>query len=53
MIEGKNYGIIYRNESRYRRGDRLRRVDRGRHGSRVVKAEPAPESVSAFLILPC
>jgi hypothetical protein len=31
MIEEKNYEVIYRNESRDRRGDGLRRVDRGRY----------------------
>src|SRR5437764_10365791 len=40
IIEGKNYELIRRNESRYCRGDGLRRVDRGRDGSRVAKAEP-------------
>jgi hypothetical protein len=40
-IEGKNYEIIYRNESRYRRGDGLRRVDRGCYGPGLAKAKPA------------
>jgi hypothetical protein len=37
IIEGKNYELIDRNESRYRRGDGVRRVDRGRHGPGVGK----------------
>jgi hypothetical protein len=41
IIEGKKYELVCRNESRYRRGDGLRRVDRGRHGSRVAKEESA------------
>jgi hypothetical protein len=44
MIEGKNYELIYRNESGYRRGDRFRHGDRGRYGPRVAKR------ISAFLI---
>ena len=37
IIEGKKYELIRRNKSRYRRGDGLRRVDRGRDGPRVAK----------------
>jgi hypothetical protein len=40
IIKGKDYELIRRNESRYRRGDGLRPVDRGRHGSRVAKGFP-------------
>jgi hypothetical protein len=41
IIEGENYELIRRNESRYRGRDELGRVDRGRDGSRVAKAEPS------------
>ena len=40
IIEGKKYELIRRNKSRYRRGDGLRRVDRGRDGPRVAKGFP-------------
>jgi hypothetical protein len=42
ITEGKNYELIDRNESGYRRGDRLRRVDRGRHGPRVEGGNGGP-----------
>jgi hypothetical protein len=48
IIEGKNYELIDRNESRYRRGDRLRRVDRGRNRPGVAKAEPRRMAGSIF-----
>ena len=38
MIEGENYELICRNESGHRRGDKLRLVDRGRHGPGVTNA---------------
>ena len=37
----ENYGIIYRNESRYRGGDWLRRVGRGRYGPGIAQGVPA------------
>jgi hypothetical protein len=40
IIEGKNYELICRNESGYRRGDGLGRFDRGRYGPRLAKADP-------------
>jgi hypothetical protein len=48
IIEGKNYELIDRNESRYRRGDGLRRVDRRRHGPGVGKGEPRRLAGSIF-----
>jgi len=48
IIKGKNYELIDRNESRYRRGDRLRRVDRGRHGPGIAKAESRRMAGSIF-----
>src|SRR5207237_6141420 len=48
IIEGKDYELIRRNESRYRGRDELGRVNRGRHGPRIAKAEPAAESASVF-----
>jgi hypothetical protein len=48
IIEGKNYEVIDRSESGYRRGDGLRRVDRGRHGPGVGKAEPRRMAGSIF-----
>jgi hypothetical protein len=48
IIEGKNYELIDRSESGYRRGDGLRRVDRGRHGPRVAKAESRRMAGSIF-----
>jgi hypothetical protein len=49
-MKGKDYELIRRNESRYRGRDELGRVDRGRHGSRVVKAEPGTESASVIIV---
>ena len=38
----ENYELIHRSESGDRGGDELRRVDRGRHGSRIVKPADQP-----------
>lgn len=48
IIEGKNYELINRNESGHRCGDGLRRVDRGRYGPGVAKAEPRRMAGSIF-----
>ena len=44
IIEGKNYELICRNESGHRGRDGLHRVDSGRYGPGVAKAD----SNSAF-----
>ena len=48
IIEGKNYELIDRSESRHRRGDRVRRVDRRRHSPGVAKGEPRRMAGSIF-----
>jgi hypothetical protein len=51
IIEGKNYELIRRNESRYRRGNGFRLVDRGRDGSRVAKAASHRKKFQSILPL--
>ena len=40
IIEGGNYESIYRSESGHRGRDGLHRVDSGRYGPRLAKADP-------------